>query len=380
MDPDRRSGDGGQSVLKQTTPAGRSGLLTRRLALWGIALAHRLGTHGGALLLLVIGGFVPVLGRWLRDEIELRRWSEVIQALGGVDPKQARNDPNADLGPVIGRSDAPALFEEVEGVARRLGVRPPGQVRLTYLPCCGVLAWGTRSRALVLGLPLLYVLDRTELRAILGHELAHFARGDATQSARLIHYFEALGRDLDHFDSQRTFKPGGPLGAWARLCQRAGGALLAPMVLGQEARADRAAAAIAGGDATASALVKVALVQPLFREVLDHYDPDAPQAPNLYAFFRNFWDRLPEPILTAMRHRLLVEPSPVPDVAHPALLDRLAIVQEYRSLGVVQLKSAVESSPASVVLGDLEAIEQMLHNRLFGAPAIEPSVFHRAGT
>jgi hypothetical protein len=47
------------------------------------------------------------------------------------------------------------------------------------------------------------------------------------------------------------------------------------------------AAAIAGGSAAASALVKVALVQPLFREVLEHYDP-ASSEDNLYAFFRAF--------------------------------------------------------------------------------------------
>jgi hypothetical protein len=31
-------------------------------------------------------------------------------------------------------------------------------------------------------------------------------------------------------------------------------------------------------------------------------------------------------------------------------------------------------------LGDLEIFEQMLHNRLFGLPPVEPSVFHRAGS
>ena len=66
-------------------------------------------------------------------------------------------------------------------VAQKLGVKPPGQVRLTYLPCCGVVAWG-RSRALILGLPLLRVLTVAELRAVLAHELAHLAAGDATRA------------------------------------------------------------------------------------------------------------------------------------------------------------------------------------------------------
>ena len=67
-------------------------------------------------------------------------------------------DPDADLGPVLARTDAPLLFAAVDEVSRRLGVKPPGQIRLTYLPCCGVVAWG-RSQALILGLPLLARAD-----------------------------------------------------------------------------------------------------------------------------------------------------------------------------------------------------------------------------
>src|SRR5437764_1005281 len=89
------------------------------------------------------------------------------EGAGGTDP-----------GPVLARTDAPLLFTVVNEVARRLGVKPPGQIRLTYLPCCGMVAWG-RSQALVLGLPLLRVLTLAELRSVIAHELAHLARGDA---------------------------------------------------------------------------------------------------------------------------------------------------------------------------------------------------------
>ena len=39
-----------------------------------------------------------------------------------------------------------------------------------------------------------------------------------------------------------------------------------------------------------------------------------------------------------------------------------------------------ESAPATAMLADLEAFEEMLHNRLFALPLVEPSVFHKAGT
>jgi Zn-dependent protease with chaperone function len=364
-----RSGEfSAPAAIPQPPPVKGMGLALRAGALRWLEWVYLAGLHGGAAGLLALGGFVPVLDGWLCDE--LSGWAGAVDRLGGVRVRAASKDPDADLGPVIERSDAPALFEQIAGIGRRLGARPPQQVRLTYLPCCGVTAWG-RSKALIVGLPLLHVLNQAELRAVLAHELAHLARGDAVRAARATRFVEGLDRALDA--ARRPSRS--PLRAWAQLCRRAGDALLEPVARGQEARADRAAAAVAGGAAAASALVKVALVQPLFREVLEHYDPANPALPNLYAFFRDFWSRLPDPVLTAMRHRLLASAESQPaNGPHPGLLDRLELVQSYPDHPL----SDPDRAPAATVLGDLDAIEQMLHNRVFAVVAIEPSVFHRA--
>jgi hypothetical protein len=66
------------------------------------------------------------------------------------------------------------------------------------------------------------------------------------------------------------------------------------------------------------------------------------------------------------------------DPAHPALPDRLALIQAYPD--PAGSPPVADSAPATSLLGDLEGFEQMLHNRLFGLPPLEPSVFHRAGT
>ena len=348
---------------------GGVGLAVRGGLLNALAALYHAGNAAGAAILFVLGGFVPVGRGWLRDEIT--DWPGVLKALGGVPISAETTDPDADLGPVLARADAPDLFAEVGEVARRLGARPPGQVRLTYLPCCGVVAWG-RSRALVLGLPLLYVLTRSELRAVLGHELAHLARGDASAAARASRFVQGLAGALDAEPRPSL----SPLRVWARLCRRWAESLHAPLARGREARADRASAGLSGGDAAASSLVKVAAVQGLFREVLDAYDPSDPTSPNLYVFFRRFWERLPEPLLAAIRHDLLRDGYAAADPAHPPLLDRLAAVQAYPPRPSFE----GDSAPASSVLGDLEAMEQMLHNRLFAARTIEPSLFHRAGS
>ena len=119
-------------------------------------------------------------------------------------------------------------------------------------------------------------------------------------------------------------------------------------------------------------------MQPLFREVLEHYDPTDPEAPNLYAFFRTFWYRLPPEVHTAMRLRSSPTATATDDPAHPPLPDRLALLQSYPDPAAAHL--AADAAPATTFLGDLEGFEQMLHNRLFALPPVEPSVFHKAGT
>jgi Zn-dependent protease with chaperone function len=339
---------------------------------WVLRLLERmywLGTFSGSVILLAAGGFVPVVRGWLRNEVD--GWSEIVATLGGVWFAVETKNPDSDLGPVLARVDAPLLFATIDMVGRRLGVKPPGQVRLTYLPCCGVVAWG-RSRALIIGLPLFRVLTQGELRAIVAHELAHLARGDATRAARSARFVEALELALERNGPRVR----GPLGAWARFCRREASWLIEPVARGQEARADRLAAVIAGGSAAASALVKVALVQPLFRELLEAYDPNDPGSLNLYAFFRAFWYRLPTEVHTAMRLSVLTSRQGAHDPAHPPLPDRIAAIQSYSD----RFSSNGDSMPATTVLGDLEIFEQMLHNRLFGLPPVEPSVFHRAGS
>ncbi len=360
---------GPQARGSASRPVGGLVLGLRAGSLLLVRWIYGAGLGGGTAAMVALGGFVPVVRGWLDDTV--RDVDGVVEAMGGIRVASASRDPDSDFGPILRRSDAPGLFEEVAEVARRLGVRPPEEVRLAFLPCCGVVAW-RRSRALLLGLPLLQVLSMAELRAVLAHELAHLARGDATWSAGSLRFVEGLNRALDDPEGRAR----GPLRLWARACRRAALTLIGPIARGQEARADRASAAVAGGRPAASALVKVALVQPLFRELLGHVEPDRPGGSNLYATFRGFWARLPGPLLESMRLRLLVDDEATGDSPHPPLPDRLATIQAYPE----RPDAPPDDLPASGLLGDPEWLEQMLHDRLYRLPPIEPSVFHKAGS
>lgn len=354
-------------------PARGLGLVLRGLAVDAIQVVYRVGLFTVVTGLMAVGGFVVVLRGWLDDRIV--DWSDVVESLGGV-PLVGRRDRDAgDLGLRLRRSDAPDLHALMIQVARKLGVRPPSEVRLAYVPCCGVID-RRESHLLLVGMPLLQVLTIAELRAVLAHELAHLARGDAARSARSARFLDALERGLE--------RPGswGPLRAWAALVRWPTAALVAPIARGQEARADHLAAQVAGGPTAAASLVKVAMIQPLFQEVLDFYDVDRQEA-NLYAFFRDFWGRLPEPLRTTLRHRLLTRPDTVDDSTHPPLLDRIRRTQQVADRPSAEFELLIpnpDRTLASILLGDPEAVEQELHDRLFRAEAVDRSVFHRSGS
>ncbi len=347
-------------------PVGDLSLRSRSLILRCIARAYPLGVFTAASMMIPLGGFVPVLRGWMRDEVT--DWGDVLETLGGVRLRAESSDPDADLGPVLVRLDAPTLFSEVAAVSRKLNVKPPDQIRLAYLPCCGVVGW-RRTRILLIGLPLLQVLNIAEFRAVLAHELAHLALGDVAYVTGTSRFVETLGRAVERSNGRLH----GPLGLWAKLCWSLARRLDTPIARGQEARADRTSAMIAGGGAAASALVKVAMVQPLFREVLDQHDPEDIDLPNLYAHFRAFWRRLPNELREAMRLHILVSSTQPKGSPHPPLPDRVSVLQTFPE----HPEPPGDRNPASTLIGDLEAFEQLLHNRLFGGLPLETSVFHR---
>ena len=188
------------------------------------------------------------------------------------------------------------------------------------------------------------MLTQGELRAIVAHELAHLARGDATRAARSARFVEAMGLAFEREGSRLR----GPLGAWARFCLRECSGLIEPVARSQEARADRLSAAIAGGAAASSALVKVAVVQPLFRELLEAYDPtDARRAQPLRLLPRLLVSPAPE-THTAMRLSVLTRrPTLTPTRPIPPCPTAIAALQAYPDPAGLQRRLRSRPPPSS---------------------------------
>lgn len=353
-----------------------------------LEFGFRAGTFAGAAGLFLAGGFVPVTRRWLNDE--LNGWADVPRALGGVwvDAVEVQGDGPAGIW--LGPADAPELFREIRDVARAVGTRPPAQVRLVALPCCGAASRGRGSRAdersLWLGLPLLAVLSPAEFRAALAHELAHLAGRDAARATRAAAFLARLAEELDANPTR------GPLGAWARACRERGARRLAPIVRGLETRADRVAARVAGGPATASALIAAALAQILFHEALAVFNPERPgESRTVFAFFRAFWRTLDPDAKERLRLGILARndqqrsdnPTAPEPTLHPPIPQRVAAIQDLPDPRPPEPDHPATDSPntARELLGDPEFYERLVHNLLYGLREPEnpePSLFRPA--
>jgi Zn-dependent protease with chaperone function len=239
-------------------------------------------------------------------------------------------------GRALTRSEAPALFDAITDLKQKLDMRGTVDVHIDgsfnasaaeTRGLFGVL--GTR-RVLTLGAPLLHMLSRDQLLAIVAHEFGHFSR----RHGRLGHWlYRAHAGWLDHADY---------VDASSSVLDRAAAAFaqrFVPMFSVRalvhsrqcEYEADADAAEVVGSKQFASALTKVALVSRWMRQALPRLliewravDADAP---------RDFHDRVARAL--ARTEQIIVEQCIAAELAlptdwidtHPTLQERLAALR-----------------------------------------------------
>jgi Zn-dependent protease with chaperone function len=143
-----------------------------------------------AWLLILFGGIVAVIGLW--------SVGRVLHL--SVEPPRGR--------PVT-RGEAPLLFECLDELRVRCKSRAFDRVFLTpefnasvvEEPRLGVFGWWKKS--LMIGLPLMDVLNKEELRAVLAHEFAHLGG----RHARLGHWVYRLRRSWDNLFARQFNRP-----------------------------------------------------------------------------------------------------------------------------------------------------------------------------
>ncbi len=236
----------------------------------------------------------------------------------------------------VAKEQQPALWAEVTAICQELGIPPPDSVVVGLEPSFFVTESEVTireaqhaGRTLYVSLSFCRLLTRSELRAIIGHEMAHFVGEDTLFSKRFFPVYRAtyaaLGRlsgDAGHFSIAVARLPalsflGFFLEAFAtsekNLSRR------------RETEADAVGAKIAGVQALATALVKVHAYGAAWGEILHgvHYRNEE---------YRDVTN-LVEPLVAKARGITLDELAKLgerevshPIDSHPTLTARLAVL------------------------------------------------------
>jgi hypothetical protein len=290
-------------------------------------------------------------------------------SLADLEPADA--EPDISVGPILTRADAPGLFDILAELAAQLDGAFPTEVRLSYLPACGVLDLRTESnlhrQVLIIGLPCFLILRIDELQAVLAHELAHLHLEHNDRVRKLANF----GRRLPDFAS-------GSLSPWERPRSYLAhfiGKRLARATVGvshaMEYRADELSADCFGSRPLASALEKLAIVQPLFRETLMIYDPIERQEGSVYRFFASFWKGLDRQQYKRLRRRFVKMAVSDPFDVHPPIYGRI------QRLNGPPWNAKRRPAPAAVLLAAPDILMTVMHNRLYGEHSEPDSVFQR---
>jgi Zn-dependent protease with chaperone function len=165
-----------------------------------------------------------------------------------------RARPEAPDGVSLGEEQAPALWHLVQEVADAVGTRVPDEIRLVTEVNAAVWEDAGRvglrrgQRILYVGVPLLQALTVTQMRAVVAHELGHYARGHAAFGTVAYRGSRSIVRTIDGVGPERA--AGLLLTAYAALYFAVALAVLRRL----ELEADLAAVRVAGARATREAL------------------------------------------------------------------------------------------------------------------------------
>jgi heat shock protein HtpX len=188
-----------------------------------------------------------------------------------------RRQKFVEPGPRLAPDEQPELFEEIRRTAEATDSAMPEDVYLAPDVNAGVahvggfVGIGARP-IMILGLPLIAVLNVSELRGVIAHEFGHYVGGETKLAPLIYRTRDAIGRTVfglatstQGFQQLLSF----PFLWYGRLYLRATQAVSRR----QELDADRMAARIAGGTSMESGLVKTHAAGLAFDPYLNELGP-----------------------------------------------------------------------------------------------------------
>ena len=270
-------------------------------------------------------------------------------------------------GPALTPDQQPQLFEEISHIAHSVGQEMPAEVYLVpevnawVMQRGGVMGFGSR-RVMGLGLPLLQLLSRSELRAVLAHEFGHYHGGDTKLGPWIYKTRSAIVRTI-HGIAERSTMLQKPFIWYGNMFMRITHAISRQ----QEFTADSLAAKAVGSKPLGDGLKLVHGGSDAF-----NYYWHGEVAPVLDAGYRppfvnGFARLLKTPEMTevlnkSLEHELKEGQTDAYDT-HPPLRERLSAISTLPDYATAQ--TTADEVPAVILFNDLPALENELFKFMF---------------
>ncbi|WP_296186180.1 M48 family metallopeptidase [Pseudomonas sp. UBA1879] len=290
--------------------------------------------------------------------------------------------PMVVLGQSVTPEQAPLLWDLVRDLARQLEALQPDHIVLGmtegfYVTSSDVnlLPGDAHLTGRTLHVPIVYLglLDQAQTRAVIGHELAHFAGADTEYSQRFVPIYDGISRSLQAVYQtmlssdllQRTMlRPAFMLGVhfmesfdhavnhWSRV---------------RELAADAAGAQVASNVAIASALLRISALEPIVQGLLSKHVGEATNPKPDYVMPTH----LPSLLLHALGDQVLTLPEeelatqlPHPSDTHPSNGERIATLQVTVDEAFRCGTHPVDAVQACAAMDRYFAAPEQLHGRI----------------
>jgi Zn-dependent protease with chaperone function len=303
-----------------------------------------------------------------------------IVAAGGVlwaiVPRPDRFEPP---GPQLTRANAPALFVLIDQIARSTSQVGPSEVYLLndvnafVTQRGGVMGVGSR-RVMGVGLPLVAHLTPAELAAVIAHEFGHYVSGDVGLGPWI---YKTRGAIIRAVAATHETWLAVPFRVYAQLFLKTTLAVSRE----QEFVADRTAAAVAGREAAASALRRVATLAPAYDDYLQTELRPLVQAGCLPPVAAGFDRYLRHPRIAALMQTAASDRTTGAEVGeydtHPPMADRIAALER-----LPRSTPAVSVASQGAVLTELDRHAKALMRYTLGAETmsrLKPITWGEAG-
>ncbi|MEV7446588.1 M48 family metallopeptidase [Streptomyces sp. NPDC091204] len=311
-----------------------------------------------------------------------------------------KGEPPAGI--TVSEAQEPLLWQTVRDVAQQVGTRAPDEIVLidevnaAVGEDAGLLGLRPGTRRLYLGLPLMTGLDEMQLRAVLAHEMGHYANFDTRLTPLIARGRAQLIRTIGHFheradgkvakerakqekrDEKRIAKgkkakgvdttgEGAMYRAMAKIYMAYGNFYMRATrstSRRQELAADLASVRVAGRDSAASALRELNALDSAHDFYMGSYATLGvgagllPRPGQVFGGLRRLLDARAED-LDELRRELSTEPTSPYD-SHPALAERVARIEALPDDG----RGGQAARPALELLADadaaLAALEQVV--------------------